>query len=92
MTEEKKEYLTLEFDTEDGGIETVEYVIQDFITVGRQEYIVLVQADREDAIEFYRYDELDDGDVDLTQIEEDAEFEAVVQALRKQGYHIEYES
>lgn len=88
---EEKEYVTLEFEDEDGNLEEIEYTVENFVDVGDQSYIVLVQTEQEDAIEFYRFDEIGD-EAELNPIEDEDEFKAVISKLRENGYDIKIES
>ncbi|MEA4923185.1 MAG: DUF1292 domain-containing protein [Eubacteriaceae bacterium] len=88
---EEKEYVTLEFEDEDGNMEEIEYTVENFVDVGDQSYIVLVQTEQEDAIEFYRFDEIGD-EAELNPIEDEDEFKAVISKLRETGYDIKIES
>ena len=87
MAEQDKEYLTLTFD--DG--EDVEYEVVGVITVDEKDYIVLIPETDENAIEIYALTETeDDPDTEeITVIEDDAEYMAVINALRDTGFQIE---
>jgi hypothetical protein len=89
---EEEDYVTLEFETDDGDTEMVEYENMGIIEAGGREYMVLVQTEVEDAIEFYRYEEVGNDEYELTPIEDDGEFELVIAEMRKNGFDITIEN
>ena len=81
MTDEKKmpeieeaDVITLEFD--DG--EDVECEIMGVFDFNGKEYIALIPDDGTDDVYIYGYKEVDDDEFELVDIDDDAEFEAVV--------------
>ncbi len=87
MADQEKEYLTLSFD--DG--EEIEYEVVGVIEVSGKDYIVLIPETDPNAIEVYGLAEVpDDPDSEeITVIEDDDEYMAVIDALREAGFSIE---
>ena len=87
MADQEKEYLTLSFD--DG--EEIEYEVVGVIEVAGKDYIVLIPETDPNAIEVYGLAEVpDDPDSEeITVIEDDDEYMAVIDALREAGFSIE---
>lgn len=83
---DEKEYLTLSFD--DG--EDVEYEVVGVIDVEDSSYIVMIPETDEGAIEIFGLAEVEDDpdSEEITIIEDDDEYKAVVDALRDQGFKI----
>ena len=86
MTDEKKnveieeaDVITLEFDY---GAE-VECEIMGVFDYNGKEYIALIPDDGTDDVYIYGYKEVGDDEFELVDIEEDAEFEAVVAEFDK---------
>ena len=86
MTDEKKnveieetDVITLEFD--DGA--EVECEIMGVFDYNGKEYIALIPDDGTDDVYIYGYKEVDDDEFELVDIEDDAEFEAVVAEFDK---------
>ena len=77
--EEEEEFLTLEFD--DG--QEVECEILGVFECEEKEYIALVPQDNSDDVYIYGYKEIGDEEFDLSEIEDDAEFEKVVAEFEK---------
>ena len=76
---EDTEYLTLEFD--DGA--EVECEIMGVFDCDGKEYIALLPEDGTDDVYIYGYEELDDEEFDLIDIEDDKEFERAVAEFDK---------
>lgn len=87
MAEEEKDYLTLSFD--DG--EDIEYEVVGTVENDGQEYIVLIPTENDDVIEIYRLTESEDDpdSEEITVIEDDDEYMAVINTLRGMGFQIE---
>lgn len=86
MTDEKKnveieetDVITLEFD--DGA--EVECEIMGVFDYNGKEYIALIPDDGTDDVYIYGYKEVGDEEFELVDIEDDAEFEAVVAEFDK---------
>ena len=86
MTDEKKnveieetDVITLEFD--DGA--EVECEIMGVFDYNGKEYIALIPDDGTDYVYIYGYKEVGDDEFELVDIEDDAEFEAVVAEFDK---------
>lgn len=86
MTDEKKnveieetDVITLEFD--DGA--EVECEIMGVFDYNGKEYIALIPDDGTDDVYIYVYKEVGDDEFELVDIEDDAEFEAVVAEFDK---------
>ena len=86
MTDEKKnveiedtDVITLEFD--DGA--EVECEIMGVFDYNGKEYIALIPDDGTDDVYIYGYKEVGDDEFELVDIEDDAEFEAVVAEFDK---------
>ena len=86
MTDEKKnveieetDVITLEFD--DGA--EVECEIMGVFDYNGKEYIALIPYDGTDDVYIYGYKEVGDDEFELVDIEDDAEFEAVVAEFDK---------
>ena len=86
MTDEKKnveieetDVITLEFD--DGA--EVECEIMGVFDYNGKEYIALIPDDGTDDVYIYGYNEVGDDEFELVDIEDDAEFEAVVAEFDK---------
>jgi hypothetical protein len=77
--EEEPIYVTLEYD--DGTV--VESEVMGVFDVDGKEYIALIPDDGSDDVYIYGYKESEDDedDFELLDIEDDAEFEAAVQAF-----------
>jgi len=78
-SEGESDYLTLEFD--DGA--EVECEIMGVFDCDGKEYIALLPEDGTDDVYIYGYQELDDEEFDLIDIDDDAEFERVVAEFDK---------
>ncbi|MGI6736410.1 MAG: DUF1292 domain-containing protein [Anaerovoracaceae bacterium] len=89
--EEDDLYVTLEFENEDGSLEQIEYTVDNIIDAGEREYVVLLPVEQPDSIEVYRYREGEE-DAEITEIEDEKEFSAVIARLRELGYRIELEN
>lgn len=76
---EEAEYITLEFDD---GVE-VECEIMGVFDYNGKEYIALIPDDESDDVYIYGYKESADDEFELVDIEDDAEFEAVVKEFEK---------
>ena len=76
---EETEVITLEFD--DGG--EVECEIMGVFDLNGKEYIALIPDDGTDDVYIYGYEEVGDDEFELIDIEDDAEFEAVVAEFDK---------
>ena len=86
MTDEKKnieieeaDVITLEFD--DGA--EIECEIMGVFDYNGKEYIALIPDDGTDDVYIYGYKEVGDDEFELVDIEDDAEFEAVVAEFDK---------
>ena len=86
MTDEKKnieieeaDVITLEFD--DGA--EIECEIMGVFDYNGKEYIALIPDDGSDDVYIYGYKEVGDEEFELVDIEDDAEFEAVVAEFDK---------
>lgn len=73
------DFLTLEFDD---GTE-VECEIMGVFECGGKEYIALLPEDGTDDVYIYGYEEFDDEEFELIDIEDDAEFERAVAEFDK---------
>lgn len=71
---EEKDIITLEFDNGD----EVECEIMGVFDVNGKEYIALIPDDGTDDVYIYGYKEVGEDEFELIDIEDDAEFEAVV--------------
>ena len=86
-TDELKEELTVTLTLDND--EEVECAILAIFEVKDQEYIALIplqdvpQEDEETDIYLYRFKETDEGDPELTNIEDDEEYEIVADALEE---------
>ena len=76
--EEEAEFITLEFEDEDGKVEEVECEIMGVFEANGKEYIALIPNDDTDDVYIYGYKEVGEDEFDLVDIEDDAEFEAAV--------------
>ena len=86
MTDEKKnveieeaDVITLEFD--DGA--EIECEIMGVVDYNGKEYIALIPDDGSDDVYIYGYKEVGEDEFELVDIEDDAEFEAVVAEFDK---------
>lgn len=86
MTDEKKnvemeeaDFITLEFD--DGA--EIECEIMGVFDFNGKEYIALIPDDDSDDVYIYGYKEVGEDEFELVDIEDDAEFEAVVAEFDK---------
>ena len=77
--QDEAEFITLEF--EDG--EEVEAEIMGIFDVGEKEYIALIPDDDSDDVYLYEYKEISDEEFELIDIEDDDEFEKVVEEFEK---------
>ncbi len=73
------EIITLEFD--DG--ESIECEVMGVFEFEGKEYIALIPADGSDDVFIYGYKEVNDEEFELIDIEDDAEFERVVEEFEK---------
>jgi len=73
------EIITLEFD--DG--ESVECEVMGVFDFEEKEYIALIPTDGTDDVFIYGYKEINDEEFELIDIEDDAEFERVVEEFEK---------
>jgi len=73
------EIITLEFD--DG--ESIECEVMGVFEFEGKEYIALIPADGSDDVFIYGYKEVNDDEFELIDIEDDAEFERVVEEFEK---------
>lgn len=71
--EDEAEVITLEFDD---GVE-IEADIMGIFAVADKEYIALIPHDDTDDVYLYGYKDITDEEFELTDIEDDAEFEKV---------------
>ena len=71
---EEKDIITLEFDNGD----EVECEIMGVFDFNGKEYIALIPDDGKDDVYIYGYKEVGEDEFELIDIEDDAEFEAVV--------------
>ena len=76
---EEADIITLEFD----GCEEVECEIMGVFDFNGKEYIALIPDDGTDDVYIYGYAEVGDDEFELVDIEDDAEFEAVVAEFDK---------
>lgn len=76
---EEADIITLEFD----GGEEVECEIMGVFDFNGKEYIALIPDDGSDDVYIYGYAEVGDDEFELVDIEDDAEFEAVVAEFDK---------
>ena len=76
---EEDEILTLEFDD---GVEEECGILGVFDAIGK-EYIALIPDDGTDDVYIYGYKEVGEDEFELVDIEDDAEFEAVVAEFDK---------
>ncbi len=72
--EDDREYITLEFD--DG--EDIECEIMGIFECNGKEYIALIPDDGSDDVYIYGYNEINDSEFELVDIEDDDEFQAAV--------------
>ncbi|MDR1028470.1 MAG: DUF1292 domain-containing protein [Clostridiales Family XIII bacterium] len=70
-------YVTLEYD--DGTV--VESEVMGIFDMGGKEYIALIPDDGSDDVYLYGYKDVGEDDFELLDIEDDAEFEAAVNAF-----------
>ena len=85
---EEKEFITLEFD--DG--EEVEYEVEGVIELDEQDYVVLIPTKDKESIEIFRLKETENGEEEeITPIEDEVEYQKVIDELKKCGYQIETE-
>ena len=77
--EEDVEIITLEFD--EG--EEVECEIMGVFDFNGKEYIALIPDDGTDDVSIYGYKEIGEGEFEIVDIEDDAEFEAVAAEFDK---------
>ena len=77
--EEEAEFITLEF--EDGT--EVEAEIMGIFDVDGKEYIALIPDDDSDDVYLYGYNEVNDDEFELIDIEDDAEFDKVVKVFEE---------
>ena len=77
--EDDENYITLEFD--DG--KEVECEIMGIFEVEGKEYIALIPDDDSDDVYIYGYKEVSDEEFELIDIDDDAEFEKVVEEFDK---------
>lgn len=77
--DEDAEIITLEFD--DG--ESVECEVMGVFDFEEKEYIALIPTDGTDDVFIYGYKEINDEEFELIDIEDDAEFERVVEEFEK---------
>ena len=77
--EDEAEYITLEFDD---GME-VEAEIMGIFEVEGKEYIALIPDDDSDDVYLYGYKEVSDEEFELIDIEDDDEFNKVVEEFEK---------
>ncbi len=76
------EYETLELELEDGR--SIECIILDIFEVEGEKYIALIDKDEPtEEIFFYGYEEINDEDVDLTNIDDEDLFDKVVSAFEE---------
>ena len=87
--EGETEYITLSFD--DG--EDVEYEVVGVIAVEGKDYIVMIPETDETTLEVFGLSAVEDDpdSEEITVIEDDAEYERVLQELRNIGFSIESE-
>ena len=78
MLDEEDEYITLEFEGEDGKIEEVECEIMGVFDCDGKEYIALLPDDGSDDVYLYSYKEVGDDEFEILDIEDDAEYDKVV--------------
>ena len=71
---EEKDIITLEFD----NVDEVECEIMGVFDFNGKEYIALIPDDGTDDVYIYGYKEVGEDEFELIDIEDDAEFEAVV--------------
>ena len=74
MSEQDTTFITLEFD--DGA--TVECEVLGVFDCDNKEYIALLPDDGSDDVYIYGYNEINEEEFEMTDIEDDAEFEKVV--------------
>lgn len=79
IEDEEMDVITLEFDD---GTE-VEAEIMGIFDVEGKEYIALIPDDETDDVYIYGYKEISDEEFELIDIEDDAEFEKVVEEFDK---------
>ncbi|MCR5010174.1 MAG: DUF1292 domain-containing protein [Clostridia bacterium] len=77
--EEEAEFITLEF--EDGT--EVEAEIMGIFDVDGKEYIALIPDDDSDDVYLYGYNEVNDDEFELIDIEDDDEFDKVVKVFEE---------
>ncbi|BCN29718.1 DUF1292 domain-containing protein [Anaeromicropila herbilytica] len=76
------EHTTVTLTLDDGS--EVECAVLTILTVGDNQYIALLPMDSEEEeseVYLYRYNELEDDEIELLNIEEDEEYEAVSEAF-----------
>jgi uncharacterized protein YrzB (UPF0473 family) len=79
MADSDSDFITLEFDD---GVE-VECEIMGVFDCDGKEYIALLPEDGTDDVYIYGYEEIDDEEFDLIDIEDDEEFKRVVAEFDK---------
>ncbi|MDR1067816.1 MAG: DUF1292 domain-containing protein [Clostridiales Family XIII bacterium] len=79
MTDDEPMVITLEYD--DGTV--VETEVMGTFETGGKEYIALIPDDGTDDVYIYGYEEDDEGEPKLTDIEDDAEFDRAVAEFDK---------
>jgi uncharacterized protein YrzB (UPF0473 family) len=77
--DEDAEIITLEFD--DG--ESIECEVMGVFEFEEKEYIALIPTDGSDDVFIYGYKEINDDEFELIDIEDDAEFQRVVEEFEK---------
>lgn len=77
--EDDAEFITLQFENN----EEVECEILGVFDLENKEYIALLPDDGTDDVYIYEYKEISDEEFDLIDIEDDAEFERVVDEFEK---------
>ncbi|MCI8284868.1 MAG: DUF1292 domain-containing protein [Firmicutes bacterium] len=77
--EDDAEFITLQFENN----EEVECEILGVFDLENKEYIALLPDDGTDDVYIYEYKEISDEEFDLIDIEDDAEFERVVEEFEK---------
>ncbi|MDO5041595.1 MAG: DUF1292 domain-containing protein [Peptoniphilus sp.] len=79
---DEMEYETLELDLEDGR--SIECIILDIFEVEGEKYIALIDKDEPtEEIFFYGYEEINEEEVDLTNIEDEDLFDRVVSTFEE---------
>ena len=82
---DEKDIITLEFDNGD----EVECEIMGVFDFNGKEYIALIPDDGTDDVYIYGYKEVGEDEFELIDIEDDAEFEAVVAEFEHHGRTVE---